>query len=157
MQTSIFDTLKSNKGYVCECCGSFVKEYTRSFNCNMALLLVRLYKHGKIGYVHIEKFLAENGYSRCGDFSYLVHYKLLQKLNEDRPDGSSRNGYYKLTGTAIMFLEGKLTVSAKFKMFNGKFMGFEGEQINIQTALGKRFSYAELMGKELEQKAEPKY
>lgn len=143
-QSTIFDTLKSS-GYVCSCCGQYVKEYTRSFNCNMALLLIRLYKHQKTGWVHIEKFLAENGYSRCGDFSYMTHYKLLQKLNEDRPDGSSRNGYYKLTGTAIMFIEGKLTVAAKFKMFNSKFMGFEGEQIDIKTALGKRFDYQELM------------
>ncbi len=145
------------KGYTCKCCGTFIKEYTRSFNCNMAVLLLRLYKHGKTGFVHIEKFLAENGYSRCGDFSYLVHYKLLQKLNEDRPDGSSRNGYYKLTGTAVMFIEKKLTVSAKFKMFNGKFMGFEGEQIDIITALGKRFSYNELMNKEPEKQTEPQY
>jgi len=147
-QASIFDSLKS-KGYVCECCGQYVKEYTRSFNCNMALLLIRLHKHQQTGFVHIEKFLTDNGYSRCGDFSYLTHYRLLEKLEGDRPDGSNRNGYYRLTGSALMFIEGKLTVSAKFKMFNGKFMGFEGEQIDIKTVLGKRFSYQELMAKEV--------
>jgi len=149
-QTTIYDVIseKESSGYVCGCCGSYVKMYTRNINCNMSLLLIRLYKHGKTDFTHIEKFLSENGYSRCGDFSYLVLYGLLEKKIADREDGSSRNGFYKITGRGIMFVEGKLTVAAKFKMLNGKFMGFEGEQIDIKTALGRKFDYSELMGYE---------
>lgn len=144
-QYSIFDTLKDKTGYTCECCGSYVKTYVRNMNCNMAILLVRLYKHNEMGFTHIEKFLSKHGYPRCGDFSYLTHYGLLEKKIGDREDGSNRNGFYKITGRGLAFVSGALTVHSKFKMFNGKFMGFEGEQIDIKTALGRKFDYAQLM------------
>jgi hypothetical protein len=63
-----------------------------------------------------------------------------------REDGSNRNGYYKITGRGIMFAEKKLLVNQHFYMFNNKFDGFGGEEINIQQALGKRFDYNLLMG-----------
>ena len=95
----------------------------------------------------MEKFLQQQGYDRCGDFSYLVHYGFLEKLIGNREDGSKKNGYYKITGRGIMFCEGKTTAKSKFLMFNGKLNGFEGEDITIEKALGKKFNYNELMGK----------
>ena len=44
----------------------------------------------------------------------------------------------------MMFCEGKINAHKHFLMLNGKFMGFEGEEIDIKQALGKRFSYNEL-------------
>lgn len=146
MQSTIFDTLK-DKGYICSCCGQYVKQYTRSFNCNMALVLIALLKHEVFEFVHIEKWLQSKGYQRCGDFSYLIHYGFLERAIGEREDGSKRNGYYKITGRGIAFADGKITASEKFKMFNGKFMGFEGKQINVQEALGRKFNYNTLMGK----------
>lgn len=137
--------LNPKDGYRCECCGGFVKKYTRSFNSNMSLALLCLYKHHPNGYVHVEKLLQEKGYQRCGDFSYLKHYRLIEQLTEDRADGSNRNGYYKLTSLGIMFVEGKEKVKKNFIMFKGKCEGFEGEEITIQQALGKKFNYNELM------------
>jgi len=115
----------------------------------MALSLLALYKEKQFGWVKVEDFLLKHGYQRCGDFTYLVHFGLLEKMQGEREDGSNRNGFYKITGRGIMFCEQKLTVNSKFYMFNGKLDGFDGEQIGIQRALGKKFSYTELMQEHL--------
>ncbi len=149
-QSSILDVIseKASEGYHCSCCGSYIKEYHRSFNAGMAMMLIHLYRHNERDFVHIENFLTKHSYPRCGDFSYLTLYGLLEKKVGERADGSKKNGYYKLTGKALMFIEQKITVHSKFKMLNGKFMGFEGEQIDIKTALGKRFDFNKLMNNE---------
>lgn len=134
------------KGYTCECCGQYVKMYRRSFNSNMAVCLLLLYKFNMRGWVKVEDFLIKNGQKRCGDFSYLVHYGFLEKQIANREDGSSRNGYYKMTGRGMMFCEGKINAHKHFLMLNGKFMGFEGDEIDIKQALGKKFNFDELMG-----------
>lgn len=61
-------------GYVCKCCGSFCKLYRRKLNSNMALVLCTLLKNKVNGFVHLENFMSENGYKRCGDASYLGNY-----------------------------------------------------------------------------------
>ena len=143
-QQSLFN-LDPIEGYFCECCGMFIKKYFRSFNSNMALALIALYKNKDKGYVHIENTLAEMGYKRCGDASYLQHYKLILPLKEKREDGSPKNGHYKITEYGILFVENKLKVSEKFIMFKGKLEGFSGEYLGIEKALGKKFNYSKLM------------
>lgn len=135
----------ADKGYCCKSCGSFIKAYHRSFNSNMALCLIVLYKSGITDYVHLENLLLEKGYKRCGDFSYLVHFRLIEKLAEKRSDGSNRNGMYKITTSGIMFAEGKTKVQEKFIIKQNKFLGFEGKEIGIKEALGVKFNYNEIM------------
>jgi hypothetical protein len=142
-----FDFFDKKKGYTCQCCNQFVKVYTRTFNCNMGLALLHLYHQRDKGFVHLEKSLQEHNYQRCGDASYLRHYRLIEALHEDRKDGSKRNGYYKITGAGIMFCEMKSTVKKHFLTFNNKCEGFTGEEINIIQALGEKFNYKELMEK----------
>lgn len=133
------------KGYSCPCCGSFVKMYTRHFNSNMAVAVIFLYKNMAKGFIHLENAMIEAGYKRCGDASYLRHYQLIEPLNEERADGSKRNGHYQITGRGIMFVENKLMVQEKFLILNNKLHGFEGKGITIIDALGKKFNYQELM------------
>lgn len=144
-QITIFDGALADKGYYCECCGAFQKRYKRSLNCNMSIALIALYKYNVNEFVHLERFLNDKGYQRCGDASYLVNYRFLQKLVADRADGSPRNGMYKITSAGIMFVENKIKAQKHFVMFGGKFQGFEGDLINITEALGKKFNYNELM------------
>ncbi len=134
-----------NAGYVCDYCGSFVKRYRRSFNANMAICLILLYRFNINGFIKVEDFLIKNGMKRCGDFSYLVHYRLLEKQQGKRTDGSSRNGYYRITSLGLMFVEGKVKVPAKFFILHNTLQGFDGGDIDIRQALGKKFSFDELM------------
>lgn len=116
----------------------------------MCVALICLYNSGIQDYVHLENLLLERGYKRCGDFSYLSHFRFIERLKEKRLDGSSRNGMYRITSSGIMFAEGKITAKSKFIMRQNKLQGFEGEDIYIQQALGKKFNYDELI-------APPKY
>ena len=145
-QITIFDGQLKDKGYYCPCCQQYCKRYTRNFNSNMALVIAALHKRQVFSFVHIERWLQVEGFKRCGDFSYLTHFGLLEKAEGKRDDGSSRNGFYKLTKRGIMFAEGEITVLSKFKIFNNKFEGFEGKEITIKDALGIKFNYDELMG-----------
>ena len=133
-------------GFTCPHCGSYVKQYRRSMNSNMALALLLLYKFNIRKFVKVEDFIIKNGQKRCGDFTYLTHYRFLEKQIGKRKDGSGRNGYYRITPEGIDFASGRTTAAAKFIMLHGVCQGFEGEQINIRQALGKKFNYDELMG-----------
>jgi hypothetical protein len=140
-----FDLPDADKGYKCSCCGQYVKRYFRKFNSNMALALIILYRNKDKGFIHLENTMKELGYKRCGDASYLRHYRLIEKKEGNRDDGSPRNGMYKITGIGIMFVEGKSKVQGTFIISNNKHEGFEGDKITIQDALGKKFDYTELM------------
>jgi hypothetical protein len=134
-----------NKGFTCNCCGSFVKIYKRRMNSNMALCLIALYRNQKNEFVKVEDYLIKNGYQRCGDFSYLRHYGFIEALKEKREDNSPRNGFYRITGLGRLFVEGKELAKEKFLIQNNKLLGFEGEDINIIDALGNKFNYNDLM------------
>lgn len=137
--------LDKDKGYFCSCCGLYVKRYRRSLNCNMALALCVLYREGIRDFVHLENLMTSKGYKRCGDASYLIHWRFLERLKEDRQDGSSRNGKYKITSLGLLFVENKITAKESVLIFNNKNEGLVGEEINIYDALGKKFDYNSLM------------
>ena len=136
---------KYDVGFRCKCCGQYVKRYHRPLNSNMAATLLYLYKSGIRDWVHVEKFLLENKYPRSGDFHKLVHWQLLDKMEGDRPDGSSRNGYYRLNGKSLMFVEDKLKVPRIAVILNGEFQKFEGANVGITDCLNKKFDYQTLM------------
>jgi hypothetical protein len=135
----------ADEGYRCPCCNSFIKSYRRKLNCNMALCLVALVKHKINGFVKVEEFLLNHGYQRCGDFSYLVHWKFLEKMKVKREDGSNRNGFYKITSLGIMFVEGKITAKEKIIIRQNKFEGYDGGEVTIKQALETKFNYEQLM------------
>lgn len=135
----------ADKGYHCPCCGQYCRRYYRKLNSNMAVTMIALFRKKKFGFVNIEEFLRVNGYKRSGDFPYLVHWGLMEKLTEPRPDGSSRNGFYKLTDKGRQFVLQEIKVKSTLIFYNGKCEGFEGDEIGIEKALGKRFDYRELM------------
>jgi len=135
----------ADKGYNCPCCGSFIKRYYRKLNCNMAMTMIALFRKKKFGFVRVEEFLRLNGYPRSGDFPYLVHWGLLEKMPGKRTDGSTRHGFYKLTDKGRQFVLKQITVQKTLIYYLNKAEGFEGDQIDIVAALGKKFDYRELM------------
>ncbi len=54
------------KGYICDCCGLYVKAYRRKLNSNMAVCLAVLHKTRTTGFVHLENFMQGHGYKRSG-------------------------------------------------------------------------------------------
>ena len=136
------------KGYECPCCKQYVKLYRRHFNSNMALALMFLYRNRDKGFIHLENEMRAAGYKqRCGDASYLRHYRFIEAKKEVRADGSGRNGMYKISGLGILFCEMKSTAREFFLTFNNKCEGFAGKEIDIIKALTNKFDYSQLMGK----------
>lgn len=107
--------------------------------------MIALYNKKIFGFKKIEEFMRLQGFKRSGDFPYLVHWGLLEKMEGKRADGSSKNGMYKLTDKGRLFVTCQLVVNQTLIIFNGKCEGFEGDLIDIKQALGKHFDYAELM------------
>ncbi|HLA59029.1 MAG TPA: hypothetical protein VK622_09725 [Puia sp.] len=134
-----------DKGYTCECCGAFHKRYYRRLNANMAMALLAVYHYGGDKFVHVEKLMKEKGLPRSGDFPYLCHWKLLEKKVADREDGSSRNGFYKITDYGKLFVRSEITVQQTLIYYKGKAEGFEGKEISIADAIGKKFDFRELL------------
>lgn len=139
------DNDKRLRGYCCPECGQLVKMYGRKFNSNMALALIFLYHNKARGFIHLENEMKAAGKQRCGDASYLRHYRLIEAYKGERTDGSPRNGFYKITGLGIQFCEQKYRVQKTFLIFNNKIEGFHGPEIGITEALGTKFKYDELM------------
>lgn len=135
----------ADKGYNCPCCGTFLKRYYRKMNANMAVTIIAMYVKKKFGFIRVEEFLRLNGYQRSGDFPYLVHWGILEKMPGERIDGSKKTGFYKLTDKGRQFVKGEITVKQTMIFYKGKCEGFEGDEITIQQALGKKFDYRELM------------
>ena len=136
---------KRLRGYCCSECNQLVKLYRRHFNSNMALALIFLYHNRHKGFIHLENEMKAAGYKRCGDASYLRHYRFIEGKQEKREDESPRNGMYKISGLGILFVEKKSKAREFFLTFNNKCEGFDGEEIDIEKALTKKFNYSELM------------
>lgn len=137
-----------DKGFICQHCNSFVKQYKRAFNSNIAVALITMYRYAPNMFVKVEDLLIKHGKKRCGDFSYARFYALIEPQKGTRNDGSKRTGYYRLTALGVMFCEGKIKVAEKFIILHNTLQGFEGREITIHEALGNKFNYNELMGKE---------
>lgn len=135
------------KGYVCDCCGSFCKEYVRRLQSSACLVLIYMVKYGKTtGFVHVENFLKEIGKSELrADYHKLRFWSLLEAKKELREDESSRNGYYKITGRGLAFVNNRISVPEHVIIFNNQSQGFEGQNKFISELLGNKFSYSELM------------
>lgn len=141
-------------GVVCPCCSQFAKIYERSITSAMAYGLILVYRNQKSGlapeWLHVENYLKKQEIpsSIRGDFSKLRFWGLVVPKKDVRSDGSKRTGFYKMTSKGVDFVKYRITVPAKVRLFNNEFLGYTGKEINIGEALGKRFHYMELMGKD---------
>lgn len=142
------ELLDPDKGYYCPHCGSYCKRYRRKLNANMAITMIAMYRKKKFGFIKVEEFMRVSGYTRSGDFPYLVHWGLLEKMDGKREDGSNHHGFYKLTDKGREFVMHRISVQQTMIIFNGTVEGFDGPEISIDQALGKKFNYREIMGED---------
>jgi len=157
MKIPDFETLEEAKqflrdnwteGVPCPCCTQFVKQYKRTLQSTMAVMLISLYKlERETGeeYHHVTEMMRGYSISGSGDFASSRFWGLTEEQkNNDNPD-TNKSGYWKLTPLGKEFVKGKTEVFSHIKVFNAKHYGFDGKMITIRDALGKKFSYEELM------------
>lgn len=131
-------------GVECPACGQNVKVYKRKLNSGMAYFLINLYKLNKKdpeNYFHASNVL---GKSFSMDYAVLRHWKLIEeKPNDDKT--KRKSGYWKITDQGKDFVKGLISVRTHVHLYNNHVVGFSDENLDIETALGNKFNYKELL------------
>ena len=139
------------KGVDCPCCTRLVKLYHYKINSGQARALITLYKltnqqKPKDGWIHVPQEFAKLKLDAHG-MSY--HRTALWGLIEQQPvnDDPNKNssGYWRITEKGKSFVNGRIKVLQSAYVFEGRVMKTGGNPVDIRDALGKKFSYEELM------------
>lgn len=153
VRKDLFDKAQ-HKAVPCPCCQRLVKIYKRRFNSGMALALVYIYKEFQNvqsrdfqAWVHVEKLLRDKKAptGTRGDFHKLRHFGLIEQADTLRPDGSPRNGLWRITVKGVEFVEEREKVPAYAIFYNQEMLALDGPDIGIRQALGTKFNYEGLM------------
>lgn len=134
------------QGVSCPCCDGYVKEYRRSLYYKMALPLIRLYRQTNQDPrqpVHVSLFNPSSG---GGDFAKVAYWELAYEQPKLDNRDKKTSGMWFITQRGIDFVANRLTVQKYAHIVMGKVLKFSGPNFTIVEALGKRFSYSELMG-----------
>lgn len=131
------------KGVNCACCGQFVKRYSYKLNVSIAVTLIEMYNLKK-EWVHVNTEISPTS---GGYFSLAQHWKLIYQKPLEGEDKKG-SGYWALTDKGRDFVLNRIIVPTHVHMFDGRVLGFAEEHTSIVEALGKKFSYSELMGYE---------
>jgi len=153
--------VRFGKGATCPCCNQFVKLYKRSLSKSSAyvLLLMECYFRGDSveEWLHVPSYIAEmvsdnprRAAAVRGDWAKMKFWGLIEEKPDVRADGSPRVGYWKLTPLGRQFARRQVKVPAHVYIYNGASLPrVVEEMVTIDDALGKDFSYAEIMGEAL--------
>lgn len=147
-------------GCVCPCCGRFVKVYRRRLHAEMARFMIRLYRLDRIGpgdylgalrWHSTREVLGDRGGNKAStDATYLVHWGLVERSDAENAAGAPA-GMLRLTPLGVAFVERRATASSHVSLLNNEELPrpsrLSESEIGIEEALGKRFSYDELMGR----------
>jgi hypothetical protein len=140
-------------GLSCPCCKQFVKLYKRQIYASLAKGLITLYKinHDGKTWVHVpSEFNKRSMSDSMGDFAKAKAWGLVdEKANEDDPE-KTNSGYWRINQKGIDYIFNKITIPKYIVFYNQKAylkMKVPGKnpEVNIIDALGKKFSYIDLM------------
>lgn len=144
---------KLDTGEHCPCCGQFARWYVRKLHSSIAASLIFFYKNFEYNkFTHKNDLIAKAKHPWLssalggGDFSKAALWGLIEEKPKNPSDRGRTSGYWRLTNRGVDFVCGKTQVQSHVRLYNGKVFGFTGDKVSIIDCLGKRFSYAELMG-----------
>lgn len=151
---------KMDKGAECPCCHQYAKIYRRKLTSSMAyalILICRYYRNlreprGLDEWLHVPEWLSKTSKFgatvRGGDWAKLVYWDLIEAQHgEERDDGSSRVGYYRLTEKGLRFVKGECRVPRVALVYNQRLLRMDDDKtLDIREALTEKFDYGELMG-----------
>lgn len=131
-------------GGECPCCGQNLKVYRRKLNANMARFLIRLVRRFKetqdwVKYTDIRT----DGEGR--DYSYITKWGLAITAPATRSQDKKDSGLWKPTEKGIKFAQRLLKVPSHVFLYDNKVIGWEQDPVDVQGALGSKWSWQELM------------
>lgn len=141
------------EGVQCPCCTQMVRLYHRPLTSSMIYGLILLSKASDdvkdiFGFIHLENYFKplDIPASIRADVPKLRFWGFLMPDGEEEGDGNPCNGRYKILPKGIQFIQGKILVQKTIKLYNNKFYGFEGAEIDVYGAIKNKFNYNEIMG-----------
>jgi hypothetical protein len=144
------------EGVACPCCYQPVKLYKRPLSSSMAYGLILINKEFnenndiQLQWLHLEEFfknIKDLPSSVRGDVPKLRFWGLIEPSSECMGDGNPNSGLYRITDLGRKFAEGKVLLQSSVKLYNNKFYGFAGPEIDIFGALKNKFKYDEIVNK----------
>ena len=129
------------QGIECPCCNQWAKVYPRTLSHGYAKALIQIYREAHRTWVHVQSL--PNG-PKGGDYAKLRFWGLLEKSPE-RQEGEQSAGMWRVTRAGRLFVLGRSEVPKYALIYDDQFYGFEGPEISIHEALGKKFRLDELL------------
>jgi hypothetical protein len=128
---------------VCPCCDQLVKVYRRNIAGSTAYDLIRFANGTSLGEErHIRHITMRS--SGGGDFAKLLYWGLVEEA-VNTSTNKRTSGMWRITPKGYDFVLNKLAIPKYALVYNGKFLGFEGDSVTIEDCLGTNFNYRELM------------
>lgn len=138
-----FLSANANGGCLCPCCHQLVRVWKHSINSSLARTLIRMYAIGGVqrDYVHIMRDIHLSTM-----YGILRYWGLIEPKDESALDDKKASGMWKLTETGASFVKRQTTVPKHILVYNDQVYKRSPDTVSIVECLGKKFSYAELMG-----------
>jgi len=140
-------SMLEQKNSTCPCCSQKVNMCSYKIYDSSALALIKLKQLNdkKAQPYHVYDFAeAKVLHVRASHYADLRHWGLIEPFKSNDPKKKS-SGFWKITQKGIDFVEGKIRLPEKIRMYNNTFFGYDGEEIDIIHALGQKFNYYEIM------------
>lgn len=135
------------KGYNCECCGQYVKEYKRTLYSAPTEALIKLYNLDN-EYPDCVHHISDFGAAKIhggGDFAKTAYWGLTELEPTDEDEDKRTSGFWSITRKGRQFVQNRLVIPKYCHVYNGTIIRFSGPKVSVVDALGKDFSYEELM------------
>lgn len=138
------------EGVDCPACGQLVKKYRRKLNSGMARCLITMLRaeqdgYAEDGWISVNRVLAQYRISAMAtEYSKLAGWGLIESRG-DRTNAAKSAGMWRVTQDGQYFARRQLEVPKYVYVFDGRFLGTDGEPTDIVAALGSHFNYHELM------------
>jgi len=139
---ALLAAVKRGESARCLCCNRLAKVYRRKMHATMGKFLCDLARttfEKEREWIHVNELRPENG-----NYGMLRLWELARPANR-RSGHANAHGLWSITPEGLRFAKGASKIKERVILFNGSPIGFDGEDVGIETVLGTRFSYAELM------------
>lgn len=139
-----FNKAIGGEGMDCPCCGRWGKVYGYKINSTIARGLIWMHHNeDDSGWVNIQE--GPRWLLRSKSLSTAKHWGLIEHMPKDPDIDLRASGFWRLTSKGIAFIHGRIQVEDTVFVFDDQVLKYSKIFKNIKEALGKDFSYEELM------------
>lgn len=137
---------KDTGGTSCRACEARVSEYRRHVHSTVAFCLIYAFRHHGLDWFKLEAEIRHGGEDiRTEDFPKCRWWDLVEKKPKDPDAEGNTSGIYRLTEKGAAFVRREVRIFWTCVEFRSKPIRFEGEMVDIDSCLGDKWSWSELM------------